>query len=109
MTDRQGTAEGTASLTWSSGALIVGFAALPPVLLAAYRSSLDDDKALALLAPWLYFVQPLVLTFAAAAWLWRWRRCAGSLRTTMSRLWPGVLAAVLLTALVFWLVPPQMR
>ncbi|HEX5051125.1 MAG TPA: hypothetical protein VFZ65_05100 [Planctomycetota bacterium] len=84
-------------------------AALPPLALVAVRASMPDASRLAFLARLLYWTMPIVLALAVAAWLWRWRAGATSLRTAATGLWPGAVAAVLLTVAVSWLVPAEMR
>src|SRR5262245_44548340 len=78
-------------------------------MLTATRAPLSGPDRIVFLARLLYFPMPVVLGLAIGAAIWRWRAASGSVRAAAQRLWPGVVAAVVLTAIVFVLVPPQMR
>jgi hypothetical protein len=81
---------------------------LPPGVLVAVRCSLSGPDRLSFEAKLLYWTMPVVVTFAAIAAVWRWRAVPPAQRGA-KHLWPGAVAAVVLTAIVFVLVPPQMR
>jgi hypothetical protein len=81
---------------------------LPPGVLVAVRASLDTPGRVFFEARLLYFTMPVVVGLAAMAAVWRWRAVPRSHRST-KHLWPGAVAAVVLTTIVFALVPPQMR
>ena len=101
------TPQGTASSVWRWVALgAVGL--LPPALLVTVRSTLPESDRILFEARLLYWTMPVVLVLAVAAGIWRWRSGQG-VRAAAARLWPGAVAAVSLAALVFALVPAQMR
>ena len=75
---------------------MVGSGVVPPGVLVAVRSSLDESSRIWFEAYLLYFTMPVVLGLALAAGVWRWRAGQG-LRAAAARLWPGAVAAVALT------------
>jgi len=87
--------------------LWLAFAAAVPAMLVATRASLSESDRILFEARLLYWTMPVVLVLALAAGIWRWRSGQGV--RAAARLWPGAVAAVSLAALVFALVPTQMR
>jgi len=81
---------------------------LPPGVLVAVRATLDTPGRVFFEAKLLYFTMPVVVGLAAMAAVWRWRAVPRSQRSA-AHLWPGAVAAVVLTTIVFALVPPRMR
>ncbi|HEU4417598.1 MAG TPA: hypothetical protein VFT55_01590 [Planctomycetota bacterium] len=81
---------------------------VPPAVLTAARSSQSESERLLFEARLLYGTMFVVLGLAVVAGVWRWRAGQG-IRAAASRSWPGAVAAVVLTAIVFALVPPRMR
>ena len=88
--------------------VLIGLGVVPPGVLVALRSSLEESTRIWFEARLLYFTMPIVLALALAAGLWRWRAGQG-IRAAAARLWLGCVAAVALTAIVLVLVPPRIR
>lgn len=68
----------------------------------------DAPIDLSLLATLLYWAVPPVLVLASGTWWLRWRASPAPLRALVA-LWPGLLSAFALVAIVFTLSPPTLR
>ncbi len=93
---------------WRASVLLV-LAVGSPAVVVVLRASLPESSRQAFLAHLLYWTMPVVVVLAVGAAWWRWRASRQTLRAATARLWPGVVAALLLTGVVFWLVPAEMR
>jgi hypothetical protein len=90
-------------------AAVVTLAVVPPAAWFAVLAASSETGRLVLLAHALYWLMPALLAFAALCGAWRLTARETTLRATAAAMWPGAVLAVVLTAAVFWLVPPEMR
>jgi len=84
-------------------------AAAVPTAMVVARASAEGDARYVLEARLLYWTPAVVVVAAIVVGAWRWRVAATSFAAAIGKWWPGLAAAVLLTAAVASLVPPRMR
>jgi len=97
-----------APTNWAMIALLVAVAIVPPTLMWLWW--LDAPKGGQVgLAHMFYWLMPITCAFSAVCFVWRWRARESSAAARMRVWWPGIVLAVVATALVFVLSPPQMR
>lgn len=84
-------------------------AGLPPVVLVAIHLRLVDEARWWFDARLLYWTMPVVVVFALAAGVARWRAATTPWRQALRQSWPGLALAIGLTAAVVATVPPRLR
>lgn len=108
MTDSVTTKSAAAPNNWAIIALLLAVATVPPTLMWLWWSDAGKGR-LAGLAQLLYWLMPMVCVFSGVCFVWRWRARESSVGSRWRTWWPGIVLAIVATAVVFVVSPPQMR